>query len=493
MAPDQPAMGNVAKPYKYVCYTQELAGGYYATWGVQFALAPSPDHCAGGGQVWRRDAAAAASNSSAGRPGGISLPSGVLPGVGSGPNARANSGANRVPHVDADGDTEMGSGAGAASGEMPNTESNGQNAESGRAVDWTNVFATCCQKYVRIYKANKGAKPTMLQLYVDPAEDEQFYTVSWTFNVIGTGEWWLVAAGARGVLRVFNISVGKLEKTMIGHGESINCAMTHPRDPALILTASKDESLRLWNLRTSSTVAIFAGLRGHRGEVLYADFNYTGTHFASCGIDNSIRVWEIADDEKVMKAIRSTHSAADQGITDVCVYKDQLGQRRKTVVPMVQFPKFATLKVHKHYVDCVMWVGDLLVSKSLQNRILLWEPRGDREALASPASYFTVLEEYMLENCTSWFIRFGLDRSRRLVACGNEVGVVTVYQLNQIPSKALCVLKCEQDRKKAMNRKLPPEEHREPSFCVRQCAFSDDASILLTVDESSCIVQYERV
>lgn len=483
----------MAKPYKYVCYTYEPATGPKATWGVQFALAPPPDHCAGGGHVWRRGNATTASKVPPGSSGGKTFPSSHECASQFGPHPDTIPAANPTSEVDADGDAKMQGGVDILPGELPSVGPDPSAFGGPQPVEFVNVFATCSHRYVRIYKANKGARPTTLQVYADPAEDEEFYTVSWTFNVNGANEWWLVSAGARGVLRVFNISAGKLEKTLVGHGESINCAMTHPRDPALILTASKDESLRLWNLRTSSTIAVFAGLRGHRGEVLYADFNYTGTHFASCGIDNSIRVWEITDDEKVMKAIKATHKAADEGITDVCVYTDKEGQRKKTAVPTVQFPKFATLKVHKHYVDCVLWVGDLLVSKSLQNRILLWEPKGDREALASPASNFSVLEEYMLENCTSWFIRFGLDRSRRLVACGNEIGVVTVYELDQIPSKALCVLKCEQDRKRAMSKRSLSDDYREPSHCVRQCAFSNDGSILLAVDESSCIVQYERV
>jgi polycomb protein EED len=166
------------------------------------------------------------------------------------------------------------------------------------------------------------------------------------------------------------------------------------------------------------------------------------------------------------------------------VYFDEKNQRRKAVVPMIQFPSFTTLKVHKHYVDCVSWVGDLIMSKSLQNRMLLWEPKGDRDALASPASGFYVLEEYMLESAVTWFLRFGMDRSRQLVACGNEKGVVAVYKLDDIPSKVLCTLWHGQG---SANKRQPTEQ-----CCIRQCAFNFDASILIAVDDFSRVVQYDR-
>jgi hypothetical protein len=115
----------------------------------------------------------------------------------------------------------------------------------------------------------------------------------------------------------------------------------------------------------------------------------------------------------------------------------------------------------------------------VHNRILLWEPKGDRDSLASPASDFNILEEYLLENCSIWFIRFGVDTTRRLLACGNERGSVTVFRLDEIPSRPHAILNAAGRAK-------------DVQCFVRQCAFSDDSSILLAVDDQSCIVQYER-
>lgn len=58
--------------------------------------------------------------------------------------------------------------------------------------------------------------------------------------------------------------------------------------------------------------------------------------------------------------------------------------------------------------------------------------------------------------------------------------MVSIFDLAKVPSETLC---CVQ----------PKDKHRYNSQFVRQCAFSEDGSILLAVDDTSSVVQYERV
>lgn len=356
------------------------------TYSVQFCLKPSNYHIEGGGHAWpqRRPLADASQD-------GEAEPRTSRPESSQAENAMA------------DNDCEI----------LPARSTN-------QCSTWRDVFVTCTGVIVRVYEARKKKKPMLLQIYCDDDITEIFYCVAITYNADGNRQWWVCVAGKKGVLRVINMQQGSVVKSLIGHGEAINDLKVHPRDPALVLSASKDESLRLWNLRTGVTVAMFAGLKGHRGEVLFADFDVTGRRFASCGIDNSIRIWDIDADVKLVDTIVESHEAANAGAEDSYRYVDKEGKKRKWQMRTCQFPYFVTTKVHEHYVDCVMWVGDLLLSKSVHNRMLLWEPGFDREAIGSPANNYTLLEEYTLEGCKVWFIRFGMDRRRRLVACGND-------------------------------------------------------------------------
>ncbi|KAK1861371.1 hypothetical protein I4F81_003955 [Pyropia yezoensis] len=186
------------------------------------------------------------------------------------------------------------------------------------------VLATCGGPSVRVYAATP-AKTRLLQAYLDEDNTEAYYAVGWTYNADGRGSHWVVVGGRKGILRVIDVTGRSGVAALAGHGEAINDVAVHPSDPALVLTASRDESLRLWNVRSRSCVAIFGGEGGHRGDVLYCAWDTFGNRFASTGHDNS-------------------------------------------------FPLFSSRRIHRHYVDCAAFIGDLILSKSNDERLVLWRP-----------------------------------------------------------------------------------------------------------------------
>ena len=113
----------------------------------------------------------------------------------------------------------------------------------------------------------------------------------------------LVLGGYCGIVKVLDISTGTLVHAFKGHGNCINSLTVFPRQPRsvttdgsvmgngngngnenhnltennvndqvyeegdLILSASKDESIRIWNLKSKTCVLVLAGAGGHTGEI----------------------------------------------------------------------------------------------------------------------------------------------------------------------------------------------------------------------------------
>uniref|UniRef100_A0A1X7SVT1 Uncharacterized protein n=1 Tax=Amphimedon queenslandica TaxID=400682 RepID=A0A1X7SVT1_AMPQE len=98
--------------------------------------------------------------------------------------------------------------------------------------------------------------------------------------------------------------------TFTGHGNAVNELQIHPKDNNLLLSASKDYALRLWNTKTAICVAIFGGVDGHRDKVLSAIIPYLNQE----------------EDEDMSFPILEVH-----------------------------FLKYLTHEIYRNYIDCVRW------------------------------------------------------------------------------------------------------------------------------------------
>ncbi len=238
------------------------------------------------------------------------------------------------------------------------------------------VFAIAGGTLVAIFQQRLDGEIQRLQEYYEEDEAELYYAGCW--SMAQNGNPLFLFAGEVGIIKAVDCHTGSLALTLPGHGYGINELITHPVHHHLVLSGSKDESIRLWNTRSQTLVMIFGGLNGHKFDVLSMDIHPIDERIASCGIDNTVKLWDLRYHEA---HVRKSSDFADP--------------TKKFPTRCVDVPSFSTNKVHHNYVDCVKWYGDLLLSKSIQNAIILWKPLPGQNGscdMALPLKIFEVEE-----------------------------------------------------------------------------------------------------
>jgi len=381
----------------------------------------------------------------------------------------------------------------------------------GRAV----LLVTCSGRRLCLYRQRlqQGSKSGGLELeccFRDPDRKESFYScvfagrtqqrpyvpkqhqpykngkqISQKGRIIDklSPEWESILAATKGpqlvcvggeqrVIQVIDTVRKQIIHTLMGHGDAVYDLKVSPVDEWLLLSASRDESCRLWNLRTGSMVAVFGGHEGHRDAVNSVSWHSSGRQFASGGTDTRVKIWEFT--RNVEKAIAASHQIADEN-------EASKGQREERYLTghtaLVQYPIFSSNKVHVHCVDCIEFVGDLVMSKAPENMVKLWWPKIERQTTilrnptVPPPSDVVLLRTFELEDCDDiWFVRFAMDPSKQILAAGNTQGVVYVWNIGARSREPFCTLRI-----------------KKRSSTIRYLSFSPDGTVLAASTHDGCI------
>jgi len=289
----------------------------------------------------------------------------------------------------------------------------------------------------------------------------------------------LCCAGKRGVIKVIDTTRKALILTLSGHGDEVYDMKFSPIDEWLLLTASKDESIRLWNLQSATCVAIFAGHNGHRDSVLAVDFHPLGNMFVSAGMDTTIKLWNL-DNEVVSQAIiqsRERKYLSGQNVHDSKDIKSQneTEQHYNSVFKtrFEQIPCFSTKQVHTDYVDCVQFMGNLVLSKSISNAIVLWKPDLSDAKCGYICDKVIALREFHINQCESWFIRF--HTFNFMLAVGNNIGEIKIWKICSSPQK----------------RHFANLTHQHCTSTIRMVSFSPDGNSLVAVCDDATIWKWD--
>jgi polycomb protein EED len=274
---------------------------------------------------------------------------------------------------------------------------------------------------ITVYRTMPDGTLDLLQAYTDPDGKEGFFCCCWSRSP--QDDPWLCVGGINGGIKVIAMNNQQLARYLYGHGGDINDMKTHPKDPNILLTASKDESLRLWNVDKNCCFAIFTGSKGHCGDVLHCDFDYGGGHFCSCGMDSCIKIWDMVDPMVTDRLQASKTFDADVAAAQF----DPV---------TVQFPIFSSNRHHMNYVDCVRYCGSLLLSKSVHSTILLWQP--NKFSPKQSQCEDIQLSQFNYKDGGLWFVKFDIHLQSLLLATGSSTGKVYVWRIGEEPGQPRC-------------------------------------------------------
>lgn len=191
-------------------------------------------------------------------------------------------------------------------------------------------------------------------------------------------------------------------------GGAINDIKIHPVDQNLVLTAAKDYSIRLWNIFTGVSIAIFCGQGGHTDQVLSVDFHTLGNCFASSSMDLAIKIWNL-----------------DTPLMDQLIRKSYSNPEKSSGGQFIQLPEFSTNLIHKQFVDIVRWVGNALITSAVEDKIVLWTPHPTQYAGAP-----LILRELTVPNICTWFRGIGVSVQLDLFAIGNTMGKIYIRRIS---------------------------------------------------------------
>jgi polycomb protein EED len=265
----------------------------------------------------------------------------------------------------------------------------------------------------------------------------------------------LCVAGHCRTIKVIDTASRGNMMVLVGHGDEIWDLKFSPADEWILASASKDQSIRLWNLKIGSCIAILGGHQGHQDSPVCLTWHISGDRIATAGADTFIKIWDVGEGSSVRLAQLASHETAERYF-----------RAREVIIGkpvFMQFPVFSDHKIHKHCVDCIQFVGDLIISKSLEGKLLLWYPDIPDPLPAESVATIKVVRTWAYKHAKVCYVPFALDLWHRFLLVGNSRGELLVWKID---AQSITPIK----------RIVPPERHRTT---FRSLAFCPDGDTLI--------------
>ncbi|MDJ0843525.1 WD40 repeat domain-containing protein [Crocosphaera sp.] len=119
-----------------------------------------------------------------------------------------------------------------------------------------------------------------------------------------------IATGSHKI-KLWNLVTGESWLTLFGHKKAVSCLAISP-DGKILISGSLDASLRIWDLKTGNLIKI---LTGHQGSVTTLIISEDGQTILSGSKDKTIKLWDLKTG-KLLKTLRG-HLG---GLQTFCLY-----------------------------------------------------------------------------------------------------------------------------------------------------------------------------
>jgi len=139
---------------------------------------------------------------------------------------------------------------------------------------------------VTFYDANTGESKQSLSL------PETAFTFSTSFSpnglYVACSSW----TSKRGLVSLFEVETGKLLHNIEAHAMPIR-SVTFSRDSNLILSASDDKHVNIYDISSMSNPNLQASVSGHGSWVLAVACSHDYKYFATSSSDRTVKVWDM--------------------------------------------------------------------------------------------------------------------------------------------------------------------------------------------------------
>ena len=270
-----------------------------------------------------------------------------------------------------------------------------------------NILAICGGSVMRVYNIENNYE--LINTY-QLSENNALTALALT-EMLDSNEVYCALGGESPVIRIINVLEGKELKTnqLIGHRNEIYELSISPIYYQILLSSSKDCTVRLWNIENAEQLVIFGGPDSHLAEVLSIDWHSSGKLFVSSGVDSSVKLYSITPkmEELIKKSIIN----------------------KEKVIPLIKnYPYYSSTDIHDNYVDCVRFNGNFIISKSVEGVIKEWLPMFNKEG-----QYFYLINTYIYFTKEKIYnIKFSFDSTENIILIGNELGNGYLFEINEL-------------------------------------------------------------